>query len=127
MESWVPRRPSPKIEEHLFGRKRGPVAPMAIWSWLTPAAACALTLLVTVHNPYRHDPDFDSTNTAAVSSFMYDSQASNTPRTFVLSRADLNMEWNVWPHLAPWRPAVRATSLHPLPPFTNRAIISAEL
>ena len=127
LASWIPRRPSPEIAERLFGAKRrGEVAPAQRWSWLTPLAACALTLLVVVRGPMRHDADFDSgTNAAAVTALMYDPEASNTPRTFVLSRADLNVDLNAWPHLGPWRPVVRAPRL--IPTATNVAGPSAEL
>ncbi|HWD19020.1 MAG TPA: hypothetical protein VHB20_07045 [Verrucomicrobiae bacterium] len=87
LQSWIPRRPSPEIEARLFGASRRRAAwPSHVWTWLTPAFACALTLLVAVTGSNRHGADFEGRSPSAVASLMYDPEASNTPRTFTLSR-----------------------------------------
>jgi hypothetical protein len=56
-----------------------------------------LALLVALTGASHHPVDLDPATSFPVASLMYDPQASNTPRTFVLSRMDLNVEWTIWP------------------------------
>ena len=53
LQSWTPRRPSPEIARRLFGPAETPSVRPALrasaWNWLSPAAACALTMLLAVH------------------------------------------------------------------------------
>ena len=104
-QSWIPRPPSAKIAARLFGAS--PVQParlrhVHLWSWLTPAAACALTLMVAVTGSNRRVAEFDERNNPAA--IVLATVMSNGPRTFLLSKMDLNVEWNVWPRLGPWEP-----------------------
>jgi hypothetical protein len=120
LQSWIPRRPSPNIQARLFGQERPhPILPSHLWNWLTPAAACVLTLLVALTGASHHPVNLDPATSFPVASLMYDPEASNTPRTFVLSRMDLNVEWNIWP-----RPIINSAHF---PPATNRSPSGAEL
>src|SRR5581483_5016778 len=120
LRSWTPRRPSPKIAERLFGTKRcAPAAHAHLWNWLTPVAACALTVMVVVRGSMRHSADFDpATNSPGFATVMYDPQASNAQRTFVLSHSDLNMGTMSGRILARGIPpfACRAFGQRPTPP-----------
>ena len=81
--------------------------------------------MVVVRGSMRHSADFDpATNSPGFATVMYDPQASNAQRTFVLSHSDLNMEDNVWAHLGPWNSAVRLPRVRPA---TNTAATSVEL
>ncbi len=126
LRSWTPRRPSPKIAARLFDTtRRAPAARAHLWNWLTPVAACALTVMVVVRGPMRRTADFvPATNAPAFAAVMFDPQASNAQRMFLLSHSDLNMEDNVWAHLGPWNSAMRLPRAHPA---TNTPVISAEL
>ena len=103
LQSWTPRRPSPKIARRLFGPAEKPFsrpAPRAgAWHWLSPVAACALTMLVAVHSasraPGRLGQGPDATFFA---SLMLNAAASSNLATFSLSQMDENLEWNIWPH-----------------------------
>ena len=51
MSQWRPRQPAERLARRLFGQAEP--APAALrraefWHWLTPVAACALTVLVAV-------------------------------------------------------------------------------
>ena len=123
LESWIPRRPSPKIEARLFGRERRlPVVPSHVWNWLTPAAACVLTLLVVLTGPSHHSVSLESATLSPIASVMYDPEACNTPRSFVLSRADANVDLNFWSR--PYHPLMDGAHFAP---GTNHSSNSAEL
>jgi hypothetical protein len=102
LESWTPRRPSPKIARRLFGA--APKAPSRshrahAWSWLTPLAACALTFLVAVHSGSRPSAQLAGrTNGAIFATFMLEAAGSSNLATYSVSQVDENLEWNVWPH-----------------------------
>ena len=103
LQSWTPRRPSPKIARRLFRatRKDGlPSHRAPLWSWLTPLAACALTLLIIVNSANRPAlPLVSGTNGAFFAISMLDAGSSNLP-AYSLSQRDENLEWNVWSHAA---------------------------
>ena len=72
---------------------------MRVWNWLTPVAACALALVVAVHGPGHHLSRLDTSDDAMFFGTLASNAAtSNLQQTFVLSKMDENLEWNVWPH-----------------------------
>jgi hypothetical protein len=103
LQSWTPRRPSSKIARRLFAAE-APAASLLhrreVWHWLTPVAACVLTVLVAVHTSGRREarvPD----NATFFATMVYNAVTSNVTSTYALSKMDENMEWNVWPHPFP--------------------------
>jgi hypothetical protein len=105
LQSWTPRRPSAKIAGKLFAK----VAPAPaflrraeVWHWLTPVAACVLTLMVVVNTSSRHLSRLSAPDkTTSFAMLMVNAASSNVQQTFVLSKMDENMEWNIWPHPFP--------------------------
>jgi hypothetical protein len=103
LQSWTPRRPSPKIARRLFGRAEKPSLRPArranAWNWLSPVAACALTMLVAVHAA-SHAPGrlAQGSNATFFATLMLDAAASSNIATYSLSQMDENLEWNIWPH-----------------------------
>jgi hypothetical protein len=115
LQSWTPRRPSPEIARRLFGQAAKPSLSPArraqAWHWLSPAAACALTMLAAVHTsnraPARLSPD---SNTAFLASLMLNAAAPShvagyldeniwtraTHRLSALPCADTPPRQNVW-------------------------------
>jgi hypothetical protein len=70
-----------------------------VWHWLTPVAACVLTVMVAVQGASRHLPRLNAPDDAAFFATMaFNDAKSNVQQTFVLSKMDENLEWNVWPH-----------------------------
>ena len=102
LQSWTPRRPSPNIARRLFGaaHKAASRSHRAhTWSWLTPLAACALTILVAVHSGSRPSAQLASrANGAFFATFILDAAGSSNLGTYSVSQGDENLEWNVWPH-----------------------------
>jgi hypothetical protein len=102
LQSWMPRRPSAKIARRLFAKAAPAPAFLRrreVWGWLTPAAACVLTLLVMVNSTSRHLPRLSASDkTAFFATLMFNAAGSNLQQTFVLSKADENMEVNIWTH-----------------------------
>jgi hypothetical protein len=103
LQSWTPRPPSPKIARRLFAQAdesslRAPRRANA-WNWLSPVAACALTMLVAVHTA-SHAPGrlAQGSNSTFFATLMIDAAASSNIATFTLSEMDENLEWNVWRH-----------------------------
>jgi len=98
----MPRRPSARIARRLFATAAP--APVFlrradVWHWLTPVAACVLTLMVAVHGASRHLPRLSVPDNATFfATLMFNAATSNVQQTFVLSKMDENVEWNVWPH-----------------------------
>jgi hypothetical protein len=93
------------VGRKLFG-KVGPAPALLrrteVWHWLTPAAACVLTLMVVVNTASRHLPRMGAPDKASFfATLMFDTGVSNMQRTFVLSKMDENVEWNVWSHPFP--------------------------
>src|SRR5580658_3923658 len=103
LQSWTPRRPSPKIARRLFGAaEKSSLRPARLgnaWNWLSPAAACALTMLVAVHAA-NHTPGrlAQGSNATFFATLMIDAAASSNIATFTLSEMDENLEWNIWHH-----------------------------
>jgi hypothetical protein len=102
LQSWTPRRPSPRIARRLFGAAQSDASRShraQTWSWLTPVAACALTILVAVHSETQSPGQLDSRNNGVFfASFMLDAAGSSNVATYSLSQVDENLEYNVWPH-----------------------------
>ena len=103
LQSWTPRRPSPRIARRLFGpvekASLGLARRAGAWNWLSPVAACALTMLVAVHTasraPGRLAP---GSNATLFASIVLNAAAYSNFATFSLSQMDQNTEYNVWPH-----------------------------
>jgi hypothetical protein len=114
LRSWTPRRPSAKIARRLFAT----TAPAAVflrraevWNWFTPVAACILTLMVAAHTASRHLPHLSTRDGATFfATVVFNAASSNEQQTFALSKADENMEWNVWPHPLAMQAVHRAES-----------------
>lgn len=103
LQSWTPRRPSPKIARRLFGPAPTPsLRPLRraeAWNWLSPVAACALTMLVAVHTASHAPGRFpQAPNPAFFASLMLDAAASSNFAAFSLTEMDENLQWNIWPH-----------------------------
>ncbi len=117
LQSWTPRRPSPKVARRLFGAA-GQAAALPrradTWNWLAPLAACALTLLVAVHTASRASAPLASRNHGgSLFTVMLDAATSSNLASYSLSQMDENMEWNVWPHAShhvQWLPAAETHS-----------------
>jgi|HubBroStandDraft_1064217.scaffolds.fasta_scaffold178424_1 hypothetical protein len=103
LQSWTPRRPSPKIAQRLFGPAEKSSLRTArrgnAWNWLSPVAACALTMLVAVHAA-NHMPGrlAQGSNATFFATLMIDAAATSNIATFTLSEMDENLEFNIWPH-----------------------------
>ena len=55
--------------------------------------------MVAVHGASRHLPRLSAPDNATFfATLMFNAAASNVQQTFVLSKMDENVEWNVWPH-----------------------------
>jgi len=102
LQSWTPRRPSAKIARRLFADTAPAPAFLhrrEVWHWLTPVAACVLTLLITVHGPSRPLSRLSVPgNETFFATFLSSSTTSNLQKTFLLNKRDENMDLNVWPH-----------------------------
>ena len=48
LRSWVPRRPSSRLNKRLFPAPPSPSTPAGTFSWLAPATACLLVALAVV-------------------------------------------------------------------------------
>jgi hypothetical protein len=106
LQTWIPRHPSDKIAARLFGGDLRPAALVRrteFWNWLTPAAACALTLLVVVGGANHRFARFENKDSAPFfATMMFNADAaSNSQQTIFLSKKDVNLEWNVWSHASP--------------------------
>jgi hypothetical protein len=103
LQSWTPRRPSPEIARRLFGPAETPslrqVRRVGAWNWLSPVAACALTMLVAVHTasrvPGRLAQGSDATFFA---SLILNAAAVSNATTYSANQMDENVEWNFWSH-----------------------------
>lgn len=105
LQSWTPRRPSPKIGRRLFRAERNAgwrLHRAHTWTWLTPLAACALTVLIALHSSSRPYAQLASRDHSAFfATFMFDAASSSNLATYSLSQRDENLEWNVWSHAGP--------------------------
>ena len=108
MGEWRPRKPSERLARRLFGRAE--LAPVALrrgefWNWLTPVAACALTVLVAVGSANHRGGALEGKGGPIIfdgfnDGFNFDSGSSNVPQAVRLSQLDENVQWNVCPELA---------------------------
>ena len=108
LQSWSPRQPSAKIAKALFESAQRPPqsAPrssshwrgLEVWNWLTPVAACCFTVMVLCSKPTRRVTSYDPRDHATYfATVMLNAASSNvSSQTFALSKADENIEWNVW-------------------------------
>jgi hypothetical protein len=107
LQSWKPRLPSPKIARRLFGPAAKPslrpARHLGAWNWLSPAAACALTMLVVVHTASRVPGRLGQGSNGTL-------LASNAA-SFTFSEMDENLEYNFWPHFTPPVKSQRAETL----------------
>jgi len=117
MREWKPRKPPERLARRLFGREEGwnqdraagpPLqAPAALrraefWNWLTPVAACALTVLLAVGSAnHRGEALEDKDGPSLFAGLNSDAGPPNVPRMARLSQMDENVQWNVCPELAP--------------------------
>jgi hypothetical protein len=105
MGNWRPRKPSERLQRQLF--RRAEEAPARRrrtehWNWLTPAAACALTILVAVGSAnYRDRSAVAEGEGPVLAGMRLNAGWSNLPQRVVLSEMDENVQWNVCPKLAP--------------------------
>lgn len=74
-----------------------PAHPAAAWNWLSPVAACALTMLVAVHAA-SHASGRRGADAAFLATLMFDAAATSNIAAVSLSDATGNMEYNIWPH-----------------------------
>jgi hypothetical protein len=107
IHSWEPRPPSERIARRLFARdgaKAEKVRRIERWGWLTPVTACGLTMLLAVGSMNRHAASLaGSDDPAEFAAEMLNPASSNTLQLVLLSDMDENVQWNVWPKLAPRR------------------------
>jgi hypothetical protein len=105
MGKWRPRQPSERLERPLFRRaERAPARPRRteFWNWLTPVAACALTVLVAVGSAnYRDKSVITEQEAMGMGGLRLNAGWSNLPQRVVLSEMDENVQWNACPKLAP--------------------------
>jgi hypothetical protein len=105
LQFWNPRQPSEKVAQELFkpggpSRSARAIAPatrhrIEILSWLTPVAACCFTMVVLCGSATRHAI---SASVRDNNTFFAMASSNVALKTFELSKADENLEWNVWPH-----------------------------
>ena len=103
LQSWTPRRPSPKIARRLFASMEKPSLALArrawAWNWLSPVAACALTMLVAVHAASRSPGRSAAGSNAPLFALVaLNAAASSNFAALPLSQTDQNLEYNVWSH-----------------------------
>jgi hypothetical protein len=130
LQSWTPRRPSPEIARRLFAPARRiatrPRRRAGAWSWLSPVAACVLTMLVVVHTASRAPARLaQGSNGTFFATLMLNAACGSNMATYSLNQTDENLEWNIWPHathdvaLSPRAQAPLRRDVWPLVP-TNR-------
>jgi len=104
MRAWQPRKPSERLARRLFGQAdRAPAAlrRAEFWSWLSPLAVCALTVLVAVGSVnYRGATPEGKDGPDLFAGLSLYPGASNAPRMARLSQLDENVQWNVCPEMA---------------------------
>lgn len=105
LQSWTPRRPSPEIARRLFAPGKGPFSRRSrraeAWNWLSPVAACALTMLVAIHTASRAPARLaQGTDGTFFASLMLNAASYSNLAVYSLNQTDENLEWNIWPHLS---------------------------
>ena len=103
LRSWTPRRPSNRIARRLFGNAElAPVALRRAQLWLTPVAACALTMLLAVGSINHPAQSLETKdNPALFAAMMLGPGSSNFQPMVWLSQMDENVQWNVCAQLTP--------------------------
>lgn len=105
IHSWQPRQPSGRIARQLFerdGRNTEASRRTERWGWLTPVAACGLTMLLAVGSMNRPAESLAGNNVNMdFAAEMRNPASSNTMQMVRLSEMDENVQWNVWPKLSP--------------------------
>ncbi len=105
MASWTLRRPSANIRHTLFATEAAPVRahrPRILLNWLAPATVCALTMLVMLGEHSHSSARLGETDTnlffasITMNSVTSLNSAASAKPAYVLSKADLNLEQNVW-------------------------------
>ena len=130
LQSWTPRRPAREIARRLFAPARRPSERPSrraeAWNWLSPVAACALTMLLAVHTGSRAPVRLaQGSNGTFFATLMLNAASSSNLAAYSLNQMDENLEWNIWPHpthhavLSPRGEAPRRREIWPLIP-TNR-------
>jgi hypothetical protein len=124
LQSWTPRRPSPKIARRLFGPAEKPWLGLprraGTWNWLSPVAACALTMLVAVHTASRAPGRLAvGSNATIFASIALNAASFSNSTTFSLSQMDENLEYNVWPHATRHLPMLPRAETPPRRDFGN--------
>jgi hypothetical protein len=102
---WKPRPPSERLERQLFGRTEAAPARRRrteYWNWLTPVAACALTVLLAVGSAnYRDKSVITEQEAMAMGGLRLNAGWSNLLQRVVWSEMDENVQWNACPKLVP--------------------------
>ncbi len=105
LRAWIPRPASPELHEKLFPRKEPTKAPARTslrdnWNWLAPAALCAITVLLATNERSHLAGRIGAMDTnlffASMTLNSMASSDSNVRSNFTLTKADLNLERNVW-------------------------------
>jgi hypothetical protein len=112
MSEWRPRPPSERVAERLFGRGETskPVPARSggsalrraeFWSWLTPAVACALTILLGVGGTlHRAGAWAGRSGPMVFAGMLINPSSSNAPQMVELTALDENVQWNAYPAMA---------------------------
>jgi hypothetical protein len=99
LQSWKPRPPSPRLAHRLFGPAQAAPRRVAAWNWLSPVAACALTMLVALHTASRVPGRLaQGSNATLFASMMLNAAVTSNIASYTVSEVDENLEWNVWKH-----------------------------
>ena len=105
LASWTLRRPSVKIAANLFASETAPAREThrsISWNWLAPTTVCIFTMLVVfgAHSHSEAHLGKADTNLFFASISMNNmtslNAGSSLQSAFNLSKADMNLEQNVW-------------------------------
>jgi len=113
MSQWRPRQPSDRVAQRLFGKSEnlkavtGGGKPSGLrraefWSWATPLAACAFTILLAVGSTVHRGDTFGArSGSVFFAGIIANPSSSNSPQMVELTAMDENVQWNACPDLAP--------------------------
>src|SRR5580704_4729101 len=98
LQSWTPRRPSPEIARRLFAPavtpSLRPPRRAGAWNWLSPVAACALTMLVAVHTANRVPGRLgQASNANFFTSLVLNAAVSSNFAAYAANQMDANVEY----------------------------------
>jgi hypothetical protein len=82
-----------------MGSPPRPARREAVWQWLSPLAACALTMLVAVHSVSHGTASAQRGANGALFALALDATSVSNFATYAASPGGENLEWNVWNHL----------------------------